>query len=136
MAWRVIKTSGRGGRNSSIDYVLRIANHTGKLAVTVPEKTMRRLKWKRGDRVEFLIDDESRLLGIRRTTDSNAFTLSHPGGKTNSTKHAACKCTLPDGYLSKCVNGSPRVFMSHEVVIDDDQDMIAVELLPKGNLEL
>lgn len=132
MAWRIIKASGRGGRNSSIDYVLRIVSQGEKLVVTIPEKTMKRLKWKLGDRVQFLIDDQSHMFGVRRTTDLNALTLTHHG-KRGSTKHSVCKCKLTQEDLAKCVNGSPRLFSMSDVLIDDDEDMISVELLPNGN---
>ena len=137
MGWRTIKKTGNGGRGGRVcTYAIRATRHTGKLAVTITNKTMRRMKWKLGDRIHFLIDTDSGLLGLQRTTDLTGFTLSSAGGKKskNTVNRNTCvKGKLQPSDLACCVNGSPREFDMEDLIIDDSEDIIAFSLLNNQN---
>lgn len=135
MTWERIKSSATRGRGrTKIDYGLMMSRHSSsRLAITIAEPLMRRLKWKLGDRVHFLIDDANEMFGLQRTTSIEGRTLTTSGGpeKSPRRKHGFVKITIPEmSVLIRCVNGAPRRFGIDEVLIDDSEDIVAVDLLP------
>lgn len=133
MAWEAIQRARPGGGGHAVDYAIRIAAHQGnKLAVTIAAPLMRKLRWKIGDRVHFLIDRERGLIGLQRTTDFHGITITLMGGKSSSggrVKHGLVKLALPAEVTKRCVNGQPRRIDDADVIIDDAEDIVAVGML-------
>ena len=131
MGWQKIETRGHRKGGGPVDYLLRLSKQgEKKLAVTMSEKCLRLLRWKQGDRVYLLVDEESGMIGLQRTVSIDGRTLSSAGGsKDSKSKHVTIKITMEPSMLDRCVNGQPRVFHKDDLIIDDDSDIVAVELI-------
>jgi hypothetical protein len=137
MAWKKIEKKGGGRSGGAVNYAVRVSRMANnKLSVTLSESMLRRLKWKQGDRVHLLIDQQNNMLGLQRTTDLSGRTLTAMSGgnsaKRTKTKHAVVRGGLTAAIIKRCVNGSPREFSVDEVIIDDQEDIVAIELLSAG----
>lgn len=132
--WKTItpKSSGR-----KIDYEVRLSRFKDdSISIVISSSLMKRMRWKRGDKVHVMIDEENGMLGVMRTTEHQARTLCSPGGTDKrEVKAGGCpasvRFTADSKIVDRCVNGKPRFFDHANVVCDMDQDVVAVELLPR-----
>jgi len=134
--WTKLETKSKPRTRSGASYALRLARYGGDkiLSVTLSEKMIKRLKWKLGDRVHFIIDEKGEMFGLQRTTDLSGKTVTHNSAK-KSCRQAVVRITCPDSKtLDKiCIPKQPRVFDIADVLIDDGEDILAIELLKDPN---
>jgi len=128
MSWTPIKPKAkRGGNARRIDYALRISRQGKRattLCVTLPRDTMAALGWKIGDRVEFVINEETKMFGLVRKTDGTGYALTHNGGQRGNTgRHANVKVVLPMGTLNRVLgNEHAREFATINDMVVEPKD--------------
>lgn len=123
MAWETWE-SKRSGVGSNCE--VRISkDKEGRICISLNDKALKKLRWKKGDRVQIKFDHHDNLIGLERSNDCGN-TLSPQSGKK-----LRVVFSLPSNLANVCVNGIARLFTSDEWMLTEDGTLV-VDMLPKG----
>lgn len=124
MAWETWK-SKRSGFGSNYEVMISKDNE-GRICIYLNDKALKKLRWKKGDRVQIKFDHHDNLIGLERSNDCGN-TLSK-----QSPKKLRVVFTLPDNLSNVCANGIARRFTSEEWMATED-GMLVVDMLQEAN---
>lgn len=100
----------------------------GRICIYLNDKALKKLRWKKGDRVQIKFDHQDKLIGLERNNErGNVLSTSGNTGKKLRTVF-----TLPSHLANVCCNGSARYFTSEEWMATED-DVFVVDMLQKTN---
>ena len=124
MDWETWK-SKRYGVGSNYEVMIS-KDKEGRICIYLNDKALKKLRWKKGDRVQIKFDHHDNLIGLERSNDCGN-TLSQQGPKK-----LRVVFTLPNNLANVCVNGIARRFTSEEWMATED-GMLVVDMLQKTN---
>ncbi|MFN7317984.1 MAG: hypothetical protein ACK5S6_00610 [bacterium] len=124
MAWETWK-SKRSGVGSNYEVMIS-KDKEGRICIYLNDKALKKLRWKKGDRVQIKFDHHDNLIGLERSNDCGN-TLSQ-----QAPKKLRVVFTLPNNLANVCVNGIARRFTS-EVWMATEDGMLVVDMLQKAN---
>ena len=124
MGWEVIRA--KVGRNAVVRYQMRISRNQNKsIAFQVSRNFMKQMRWQVHDRVVFLVDRDSGLLGVRRTSDRNGYMITHNGKKDKACStgrvrlRSGCEPLLDQLDLEE-----PWVLNEGDFLVEDDGTVV------------
>lgn len=129
MAWETWepKRSSRNSKGSNHEVMIS-KDKEGRICIYLNDKALKKLRWKKGDRVQIKFDHQDKLIGLERNNErGNVLSTSGNTGKKLRTVF-----TLPSHLANVCCNGSARYFTSEEWMATED-DVFVVDMLQKTN---
>ena len=135
MSWKIVnETASARGRSGRVNYSVRLSRHTsGAVCIAISEEYMKSIRWKPGDRVNVLLDEENGLLGLARTTDIKGYTISKQKAATTGNIKIKFRDCDPNQVV---LSDSPRLLTKEHVRFDKECDLIKVRLLRKMSKSL
>jgi len=126
MAWETWK-SKRSGVGSNYEVMIS-KDKEGRICIYLDDKALKKLRWKKADRVQIQFDHQDKLIGLERNNHcGNVLSVSG-----NTGKKLRVVFTLPSNLANVCVNGIARRFTSEEWMATED-GMLVVDMLQKAN---
>lgn len=115
--WKTVaKRTNLMGREPA-NYAVRVAkNKTGRVEMKFGPAFMERIGWQKGDRVELLVNEQERVLGVRRCGGDGGWKLSRHGASSRLTVFQA---SVGEEVANSVANGTAREFSDSQIVVTE-----------------
>jgi len=129
MVWEIWKPKRSSRSSTGSNHEVMISkDKEGRICIYFNDKALKRLGWKKADRVQIQFDHQDKLIGLERNNHCGNV-LSASG---NTGKKLRVVFTLPSNLANVCANGNARYFTSEEWIATEDH-VFVVNMLQKTN---